>query len=47
MLPLLFFVYEYLYLHCPDELWFRKPLPPPLDYPNPFTNPDTIRVEYS
>ena len=46
-LPLIFFVYEYLFLHCPDELWFRKPLPPKLDYPNPFTVPDTIRVEYA
>lgn len=47
ILPILLFIYECLYLHCPDEIWFRKPLPPPLDYPNPFTVPDTIKLEYS
>ena len=32
---------EYMYNHYPDvELW-RKPLPPPLDKPDPFSTPDS------
>lgn len=39
--------YEWLFLHCPDEVWFRKPLPPPLDYPDPYSVPDTTKIEYT
>ena len=38
---------EYLYNHYPDVEFFRKPLPPPMDYPDPFTTPDTMQLTQS
>lgn len=32
---------EWVVNKCPDEEHFRKPLPPPLDYPSPVDTPDT------
>jgi len=46
----LFYIYmfvEYLYQHYPDDEAFRKPLPPPLDFPNPSTTPDTKMWKFS
>ena len=35
------FFIEYLYNHYPYVEFFRKPLPPPWDHPDPFTTPDS------
>lgn len=46
----LFIIYmwwEYIYQHYPDDENFRKPLPPPLDHPNPSTTPDTRQWNFS
>ena len=38
---------EYLFQHYTDDENFRKPLPPPMDYPNPATTPDTKLWNFS
>ena len=33
--------WEMIFNHFPDAEYFKKPLPPPLDHPDPFSTPDT------
>jgi hypothetical protein len=44
---IMYMSWEYLYQHYSDVETFRKPLPPPLDYPNPATTPDTKQWNFS
>ena len=37
---------EMFYTKFPDEEFYKKPLPPPLDYPNEDATPDTDRLEF-
>lgn len=39
--------WEFIYQHFTDDETFRKPLPPPLDFPNPSTTPDTKYWQFS
>ena len=36
---------DFLYNHSPDTEWFRKPRPPPLDYPNALATPDSTQLK--
>ncbi len=38
----LFFITEWVIQHQPDADYYRKPHPPPLDYPNKVETPDTM-----
>ena len=40
-----FFWVDFVYNHFPDELWHRKPRPPPLDFPDPISTPDTYQLQ--
>lgn len=43
------FVYVWMELFnskFPDENYFKKPLPPPLNFPNEELTPDTKKLEY-
>jgi len=43
----LYMALEFLYQHAFDDEVFKKPLPPPLDTPNPATTPDTKQWNFS
>lgn len=45
MLPLIYFYLEFFYQHGPDEDYWRKPVPPPLNYPDPLDTDDTDTVK--
>jgi hypothetical protein len=41
ILPLLYWWTEYIYQHFPDETYWRKSHPPPLDFPDEDDTDDT------
>jgi len=45
LLPVIYFYFEWVYQHFPDEDFFRIPHPPPLNYPDTEDTDDTDTVK--
>ncbi|KRX05138.1 hypothetical protein PPERSA_06772 [Pseudocohnilembus persalinus] len=44
-LPLIYFYLDFMYQHAPDEDYWRCPMPPPLNYPDPEDTDDTLTMQ--